>query len=68
MTLRGNISSSSSGGIGFFGLLTIALITLKLLGYINWPWFWVLSPFWGGCLLGIIVLAVMIVIALAVSR
>lgn len=39
-------SSSSSGGIGFFGLLTIVFITLKLVGYIDWSWWWVLSPVW----------------------
>ena len=37
-------SSSSSGGIGFFGLLTIVFIVLKLIGTIDWSWFWVLSP------------------------
>ena len=37
-------SSSSSGGVGFVGLLTIVFIVLKLLGYISWSWFWVLSP------------------------
>lgn len=31
-------------GIGFFGLLTILFIALKLTGYITWSWFWVLSP------------------------
>ena len=36
----------SSGGIGFFGLLTIVFITLKLIGTIDWPWVWVLSPIW----------------------
>ena len=36
----------SSGGIGFFGLLTIVFITLKLIGTIDWPWIWVLSPVW----------------------
>jgi hypothetical protein len=36
--------TNSSGGIGFFGLLTIVFITLKLTGYIAWSWFWVLSP------------------------
>jgi hypothetical protein len=36
--------SSSSGGIGFFGLLTVAFIVLKLCGVIDWSWFWVLSP------------------------
>ena len=37
-------SSSSSGGIGFVGLLTIAFIVLKLTHVINWSWWWVLSP------------------------
>lgn len=36
----------SSGGIGFFGLLTIVFITLKLIGIIDWSWIWVLSPIW----------------------
>lgn len=39
-------SSSSSGGIGFCGLLAIVFITLKLLGKIDWSWLWVLSPLW----------------------
>lgn len=37
-------NSSSSSGVGFFGLLTIVFIVLKLLKVINWSWFWVLSP------------------------
>ena len=37
-------SSSSSGGIGFCGLLTIVFIALKLTDYIDWSWWWVLSP------------------------
>jgi hypothetical protein len=39
-------SSSSSGGIGFLGLLTIVFITLKLLDKIQWSWLWVLAPVW----------------------
>lgn len=39
-------SSTSDGGIGFVGLLTIVFITLKLTGYIAWSWWWVLSPIW----------------------
>lgn len=39
-------SSSSSGGIGFVGLLTILFIGLKLTNYIDWSWWWVLSPIW----------------------
>lgn len=39
-------SSSSNGGIGFAGLLTVLFIGLKLTGYIAWSWWWVLSPLW----------------------
>jgi hypothetical protein len=39
-------TSSASGGIGFSGMLAILFIALKLTGYINWPWLWVLSPIW----------------------
>lgn len=41
-----NTSSSSSGGIGFFGLLTTVFIVLKLTNVIAWPWIWVLAPSW----------------------
>lgn len=37
-------SNSSSGGIGFCGLLTVLFIALKLTGFIGWSWLWVLSP------------------------
>lgn len=39
-------NTSSSGGIGFFGLLTIVFITLKLTSVIDWSWWWVLAPLW----------------------
>ena len=38
--------SSGSNGIGFIGMLTILFVGLKLTGYIDWSWFWVLSPIW----------------------
>jgi hypothetical protein len=28
----------------FLPTLTLIFITLKLIGYINWSWWWVLSP------------------------
>ena len=40
------IHVTTSGGIGFTGLLTIAFIVLKLCNVINWSWWWVLSPIW----------------------
>ena len=41
-------NSSSSSGIGVFGLLGVAFVVLKLTGYINWSWWLVTLPFWGG--------------------
>lgn len=48
MSKSGNTSSSSSSGIGFFGLLAVLFIGLKLTGYIDWSWWWVLAPLWLG--------------------
>jgi len=39
-------NSSSSSGVGFFGLLTVLFIGLKLTDNIDWSWWWVLSPLW----------------------
>ena len=57
-------SSSSSGGIGFVGLLTIVFITLKLTNYIDWSWWWVLSPIW---ITAAVVLAVMFMFLLLIK-
>lgn len=55
--------NSSSGGIGFCGLLTIAFIVLKLTNYIDWSWWWVLSPLW--IPFGIIIVIVLWIAALS---
>ena len=39
-------STTTSSGIGFTGVLTIVFIVLKLLGKLDWSWWWVLSPLW----------------------
>ena len=39
-------STSSSGGIGVCGLLTVLFIGLKLTHVIAWTWWWVLAPLW----------------------
>lgn len=49
-------SSSSSGGVGVIGLLGVLFVGLKLTGYINWSWWWVTAPFWGGLVLFILIL------------
>lgn len=59
-------NSSSSGGIGFAGLLTILFVGLKLTGYINWSWWWVLSPLWISAAL--VILIVLVVVAVVIAK
>lgn len=45
--LRGNRGSEGGGvSIGFWGLLALVFIVLKLVGVITWSWLWVLAPIW----------------------
>lgn len=57
-------SNSSSGGIGFCGLLTIVFIILKLCNVIAWSWVWVFSPLWIPALIILVILFIATVIAL----
>ena len=50
-------SSSSSGGIGVLGLLGVVFVTLKLTNVIDWSWWYVTMPFWGGIALVLLVIA-----------
>ena len=56
-----NVSSSSSSGIGFSGLLTVLFVALKLTGYIDWSWWWVTAPLWIG--FAIVILFLIIAVA-----
>ena len=56
-------SSSSSTGIGFFGLLQVAFIVLKLCNVITWSWWAVLLPLW--IEIGIVIIILIVFIWLA---
>ena len=56
-------STSSSGGIGFDGLLTVLFIGLKLTGAIAWSWWWVLSPLWIGWAIALLIVAIALLAA-----
>ena len=44
--MKSENKTSAYGGVGFSGLLTVAFVVLKLIGRIDWPWWWVVSPIW----------------------
>ena len=55
-------NNASSGGISTLGLLGVVFVVLKLLGYIDWSWWWVTLPFWCGMALVILFIIVIEVI------
>lgn len=57
-------SNKSSGGVGFFGLLTIVFIVLKLCGVIHWGWLWVLAPLWIPTAIVLLVLIIILIIGI----
>jgi hypothetical protein len=57
-------SSSSSGGIGLSGLLTVLFVGLKLTGHITWSWWWVLSPIWISALIAIAIITILLIVAI----
>jgi sterol desaturase/sphingolipid hydroxylase (fatty acid hydroxylase superfamily) len=54
-----------TGSIGFFGLLAIVFITLKLTGYITWSWWWVLAPLWAPLPVFLCIFAIIFLFAFA---
>ena len=40
------MADSNSGGISTLTVVGIVFIVLKLVGTIDWSWWWVLAPFW----------------------
>ena len=55
-------NTSRNIGIGFTGLLTVLFVTLKLIGKIDWSWWWVLSPLWIGAAVFLLVVALIFVV------
>jgi len=56
---------ASSSGIGFGGLLAVLFIGLKLTGYIDWSWWWVLGPLWIPFSIVLSILAIVMLFAMS---
>lgn len=48
MTSVSSATASASASVPILGLLGVLFVGLKLTGFINWSWWWVTLPFWGG--------------------
>lgn len=60
-------SNSSSSRVGFGGLLAIVFIVLKLTHVIDWSWWWVLAPLWGGLALFFIAVGMVALTSLIIA-
>ena len=58
---------TQSSGVGFLGLLALLFIGLKLVGVIDWSWWWVTSPLWGAPVF-IIVLAIAVFLVATIAE
>ena len=52
---------SENTGIGFLSLLGLLFIGLKLGGVIDWSWWLVLLPLYGGLALGLVIMVVLVI-------
>ena len=50
-----------TSGIGVIGMLGVLFVGLKLTGFISWSWWLVTLPFWGGFLLSILIITILII-------
>jgi hypothetical protein len=57
--------SNSSSGIGLGGLLFITFLVLKLCKVIDWSWWYVTMPLWGGLAIFLIGLLFVVIFAAA---
>lgn len=61
-------NSSNSAGVGFFGVLTITFIVLKLIKVIDWSWWWVTAPAWGSAILWFILVIIGIILSIWANK
>lgn len=49
------------------GLLGLLFVGLKLTGYIDWSWWYVTMPFYGGAIMGVVLLIIAAIAATLVQ-
>lgn len=59
--------TSSSGGVSILGLLGVAFVVLKLTGVIDWSWWWVTAPFWGGAAFALLFLGIVMLFGIVIA-
>lgn len=60
-------SKTRSGGVGFGSLLFLLFLTLKLTNVIDWSWWWVTAPLWGGITIFLAAALILLIFAAIVA-
>lgn len=58
------MSTPQAAPLGIVPILTVVFVVLKLTHFIDWSWWWVLSPLWISVLGSILFMAVIVTVAL----
>lgn len=66
--MKDSKTTTTTGGVGFTGLLTLLFIGLKLGGVIDWAWVWVLSPLWISLAVTVVILIIAIILSVLMSK
>jgi hypothetical protein len=61
-------NNRGEGGVGLFGLMFLVLFAFKLGGIIDWSWWLVTAPLWGGCTMILVLVTIAAVIAVKNGR
>ena len=59
--------SSTGLGIGFIELLTLLFVAGKIFGFLDWSWWWVLSPLWISALVGLVIVIIILIIVAIIA-
>jgi hypothetical protein len=60
--------NAGSGGIGLACAVFIVFLVLKLTGYIDWSWWWITAPLWGGLVLAIAIFIIIFLFMLIFDK
>ena len=59
-----NNNKTTNTGVSGLSVLGMIFVVLKLVGVIDWSWWWVTIPFWGGIALIVFILLIVLLIAM----
>ena len=62
-----NNNVSTSGGVGLFSLCFLVFLVLKLTHVIDWSWWWVTAPLWGGFIIGVFIIVIACIVCILIN-